>query len=192
MNGGLLSIIAQHRRLFIVIGLLCIVGIITVIVISSIKSQSNDAKKADHTTTTTTSTKPIDLKNTNLAEASSDVQEQAAKQMTIDIKGMPSILDSQTIQYMDNQLAYILRQKYGPSATSLTANVRQVLGFVDGANGLQLYVDVPGKNETYLAYINIQNQVGTFVCAPQDQQMNPSTSNCFTLPSTDESSFPNG
>jgi len=191
MNGGLLGFVVQHRRLFIVIAAICIVGIITIIVISSIKSHSSDTKKADHTTTATT-TKPIDLKNTNLAEASSDVQEQAAKQMTIDIKGMPSMLDSQTIQYMDNQLAYILRQKYGPSATSLTANVRQVLGFVDGANGLQLYVDVPGENETYLAYINIQNQVGTFVCAPQDQQMNPSTSNCITLPSTDESSFPNG
>lgn len=190
MNGGLLGFIMQHRRLFIVIGVLCIIGIITIIVISSIKSHSTDTKKTDHTTVTTT--KPIDLKNTNLAEASSDVQEQAAKQMTIDIKGMPSMLDNQTIQYMDNQLAYILRQKYGPSATSLTANVRQVLGFVDGANGLQLYVDVPGENETYLAYINIQNQVGTFVCAPQDQQMNPSTSNCVTLPSTDESSFPNG
>lgn len=135
--------------------------------------------------------RPINLTTTNLRDASSEERAKAAAQLTITINHMPSAIDETTAKYLKNQLAFILRQKYGPDAEKLTATVRQDLGY-DEAGGYSMYVDVPDKNETYVAYVNIANHNGSFSCAPQDQQMDPDNSHCYNIPSVDDNAFPNG
>lgn len=173
MENGIMNVIVRNKRLLIVIATLFVVACVALGVMWYQKSQ------------------PIALKKTNLSDASSDVRQKAAEQMMTPISNMPAAVDEPTAKYLENQLAFILRQKYGSTAASLTATVRQAVGF-DDAGGYSMYVDVPGENETYLAYVNIQNQIGTLVCAEQAQQMDPATSHCFTLPSIDDNSFPNG
>lgn len=173
MENGLISLISRYKRLLIVIAVLLVAVCVALGVMWYRNSQ------------------PIQLKSTNLSHASNAVRQKAAEQMMTPIKNMPSAIDQSTTKSLENQLAFILRQKYGSSATSLTATVRQVIGY-DDAGGYSMYVDVPGENETYLAYINMQNQLGTFVCAPQAQQMDPTTSHCFSIPAVDDNNFPNG
>lgn len=134
---------------------------------------------------------PIPLKTTNLANVSDSEKNKAVEQMRTPIKNMPNAIDTTTADYLENQLAYILRQKYGTEADSLSGVVRLVLGS-DTAGGYSMYVDIPAKNETYLAYVNLANHIGSFACAPQSQQMNPTTSRCYNIPSVDTNNFPNG
>lgn len=169
----IISTIVRYKRVLIVVGVVLLAGCIAAGVVSYRSSQ------------------PLKLKDTNLKTASSDVRQKAADQMSIPIKNMPAVIDQPTTKYMENQLAFILRQKYGPAATSLTAVVRQAIGY-DAAGGYSMYVDIPGENETYIGYVNLQNSIGTFVCAPQDQQMDPSKSHCFSIPAVDDNNFPNG
>ena len=133
---------------------------------------------------------PVNLKKTDLSKASQSTINKAADQLSIDITGLPDDVDEQTKDYLDNQLAYLLRQKYGAKSTDYTATVRTVAGY-DGYGGVSVYVDVPEANETYLGSINIKNHLGSFSCAPQDQQMSPD-SRCEELVVPDTNNFPNG
>lgn len=165
--------ILRYKKTLIVIGALVVVAIVLLVIVQFRSNQ------------------PVNLKTTNLRTASSDVRAKAAAQMMTPIKNMPSAVDGATKKFLENQLAFILRQKYGPDATSLTATVRQTLGY-DAAGGYSMYVDVPGENETYVAYLNMTNHNGTVVCAPQAQQMDPTNSHCFDIPAIDDNVFPNG
>ena len=133
---------------------------------------------------------PVNLA-TNLSNASDATKQKAAEQMTVPISNLPAIVDATEKQYIENQLAYILRQKYGNETTSLTAVVRQAVGY-DAAGNYLMYVDVPAKNESYSVLLNLQNNNASISCAPQDQQMNPSTSKCVDIAGVDNYSFPNG
>ena len=173
MQENILTNILSHKKLLIIVGVLFFAGLGALGYMQYHKSQ------------------PINLKTTNLRNASSEDRAKAAAQLTITINHMPSAIDETTAKYLKNQLAFILRQKYGPDAEKLTATVRQDLGY-DDAGGYSMYVDVPGENETYVAYVNITNHNGSFSCAPQAQQMDPNTSHCYNLPSVDDNAFPNG
>jgi len=173
MQENILTNILSHKKLLIIVGVLFVAGLGALGYMQYHKSQ------------------PINLKTTNLRNASSEDRAKAAAQLTITINHMPSAIDETTAKYLKNQLAFILRQKYGPDAEKLTATVRQDLGY-DDAGGYSMYVDVPGENETYVAYVNITNHNGSFSCAPQAQQMDPNTSHCYNLPSVDDNAFPNG
>lgn len=173
MQDNLLANILSHKKLLIAIGVLLIMAIGA---LGFMQYRNNQ---------------PIDLKKTDLRDASSEERAKAATQMTVTINHMPSAIDETTAKYLENQLAFILRQKYGPDAEKLTATVRQDLGY-DDAGGYSMYVDVPDENETYVAYINISNHNGSFSCAPQAQQMDPDNSHCYNLPSVDDNAFPNG
>lgn len=168
-----IATISRYKRPLFVVGLLLVVACV---VLGILQYRNNQ---------------PLNLKETNLSTASSDVRQKAADQMSTPIKNMPGAIDETTGKYLEGQLAFILRQKYGPAAASLTATVRQTVGY-DDAGGYSMYVDVPGENETYLAYANLQNHNGTLVCAEQAQQMDPATSHCFTIPAVDDNNFPNG
>lgn len=169
----ILAGILGNKKLLISIGILVIIALGALGITQYIKNQ------------------PINLETTNLRDASSEDRAKAAAQLTITINHMPSAIDETTAKYLKNQLAFILRQKYGPDAENLSASVRQDLGY-DDAGGYSMYVDVPGKNETYTAYVNITNHNGSFSCAPQDQQMDPDNSHCYNIPSVDDNAFPNG
>jgi len=173
MQENILTNILSHKKLLIIVGVLFVAALGALGYMQYHKSQ------------------PINLKTTNLRNASSEDRSKAAAQLTITINHMPSAIDETTAKYLKNQLAFILRQKYGPDAEKLTATVRQDLGY-DAAGGYSMYVDVPGENETYVAYVNITNHNGSFSCAPQAQQMDPNTSHCYNLPSVDDNAFPNG
>ena len=173
MQDTVLASLLKNKKLLIAIGVLIVIVIGVFGVVQYLKNQ------------------PVDLKTTDLRDASSEERAKAAAQLTITIKHMPSAIDETTAKYRENQLAFILRQKYGPDAEKLTASVRQDLGY-DDAGGYSMYVDVPDKNETYAAYVNISNHNGSFSCAPQDQQMDPDTSHCYNIPSVDDNAFPNG
>lgn len=173
MQGSILTNILGRKKLLIVIGAVFVVALGTLGYMQYRKNQ------------------PINLKTTNLRSASSEERAKAAAQLTITINHIPNAIDETTAKYLKNQLAFILRQKYGPDAEKLTATVRQDLGY-DEAGGYSMYVDVPGENETYIAYVNITNHNGSFSCAPQAQQMDPDTSHCYNLPSVDDNAFPNG
>ena len=173
MQDTVLASLLKNKKLLIAIGVLIVIVIGVFGVVQYLKNQ------------------PVDLKTTDLRDASSEERAKAAAQLTITIKHMPSAIDETTAKYLENQLAFILRQKYGPDAEKLTASVRQDLGY-DDAGGYSMYVDVPDKNETYAAYVNISNHNGSFSCAPQDQQMDPDTSHCYNIPSVDDNAFPNG
>lgn len=169
----ILASILGNKKLLIVIGMLIVVTLGALGVMQYLKNQ------------------PVNLKTTNLRDANSEERAKAAAQMTITINHMPGAIDETTAKYLKNQLAFILRQKYGPDAEKLTATVRQDLGY-DDAGGYSMYVDVPDENETYTAYVNISNHNGSFSCAPQSQQMDPDNSHCYNLPSVDDNAFPNG
>ena len=173
MQDTLLASLLKNKKLLIAMGVLIVIVIGVFGAVQYLKNQ------------------PVDLKTTDLRDASSEERAKAAAQLTITIKHMPSAIDETTAKYLENQLAFILRQKYGPDAEKLTASVRQDLGY-DDAGGYSMYVDVPDKNETYAAYVNISNHNGSFSCAPQDQQMDPDTSHCYNIPSVDDNAFPNG
>jgi hypothetical protein len=173
MQDDIITTIKKHKKLVIAIGVLLV---ICVALLGFVQYRNNQ---------------PINLTTTDLRTASSEERAKAAAQMSIPIKHMPSAIDETTAKYLENQLAFILRQKYGPEAEKLTASVRQDLGY-DDAGGYSMYVDVPGKDETYVAYVNISNQNGSFSCAPQDQQMDPDNSHCYNIPSVDDNAFPNG
>lgn len=173
MQDTVLASLLKNKKLLIAIGVLIVIVIGVFGAVQYLKNQ------------------PVDLKTTDLRDASSEERAKAAAQLTITIKHMPSAIDETTAKYLENQLAFILRQKYGPDAEKLTASVRQDLGY-DDAGGYSMYVDVPDKNETYAAYVNISNHNGSFSCAPQDQQMDPDTSHCYNIPSVDDNAFPNG
>jgi len=172
-DNNILASILSNKKLLIVIGVLIVIAIGAIGVAQYFKNQ------------------PVNLKTTNLRDASSEDRAKAAAQLTITINRMPSAIDETTAKYLENQLAFILRQKYGPDAEKLTATVRQDLGY-DDAGGYSMYVDVPEKDETYAAYVNISNHNGSFSCAPQDQQMDPDNSHCYNIPSVDDNAFPNG
>lgn len=173
MQDTVLASLLKNKKLLIAIGVLIVIVIGVFGAVQYLKNQ------------------PVDLKTADLRDASSEERAKAAAQLTITIKHMPSAIDETTAKYLENQLAFILRQKYGPDAEKLTASVRQDLGY-DDAGGYSMYVDVPDKNETYAAYVNISNHNGSFSCAPQDQQMDPDTSHCYNIPSVDDNAFPNG
>ena len=173
MQDTVLASLLKNKKLLIAIGVLIVIVIGVFGVVQYLKNQ------------------PVDLKTTDLRGASSEERAKAAAQLTITIKHMPSAIDETTAKYLENQLAFILRQKYGPDAEKLTASVRQDLGY-DDAGGYSMYVDVPDKNETYAAYVNISNHNGSFSCAPQDQQMDPDTSHCYNITSVDDNALPNG
>jgi len=173
MQDNILEKLLSNKKLLIVMGILVVVALGALGVMQYFKNQ------------------PVNLKTTDLRDASSEERAKAAAQLTITIKHMPNAIDETTAKYLENQLAFILRQKYGPDAEKLTATVRQDIGY-DDAGGYSMYVDVPDKNETYAAYVNISNHNGSFSCAPQDQQMDPDTSHCYNIPSVDDNAFPNG
>jgi len=173
MQDNILKSLLRNKKLLIAIGVLVIITLGALGVVQYLKNQ------------------PINLKTTNLRDASSEERAKAAAQLSITIKYMPSAIDETTAKYLENQLAFILRQKYGPDAQKLTAAVRQDLGY-DDAGGYSMYVDIPEKDETYAAYVNISNHNGSFSCAPQDQQMDPDNSHCYNPPSVDDNAFPNG
>jgi len=173
MQDTMLANILRHKKLLIGVGVLLVIAIGALGFVQYRNSQ------------------PIDLKTTNLRDASSEDRAKAAAQMSITIKHMPSAIDETTAKYLENQLAFILRQKYGPNADKFTATVRQDLGY-DDTGGYSMYVDVPDIDQTYTAYVNIANQSGSFICAPQAQQMDPDNSHCYNLPSVDDNAFPNG
>ena len=173
MQNDFLANILQHKKLLIVVGTLVVIALAAL----GVKQYLNN--------------RPVDLKNADLRNASAEERAKAAAQLSIHIDRMPTAIDETTAKYLENQLAFILRQKYGPEAEKLTATVRQSLGY-DDAGGYSMYVDVPDKNETYIAYVNVSNHNGSFSCAPQNQQMDPDTSNCYNLPSVDDNAFPNG
>lgn len=173
MNNNWLDIIIRHKRLIAVIGGIVVAGLIALGVMKYIQSL------------------PVNLDDTDLSDTSQNTKDKAAAQMSIEIKKLPASVDDETKTYLENQLAFILRQKYGAESNSYTATVRQVIGYNE-ANALRLYVDVPEANETYLGYINVNNHNGTFICASQDQQMDPSSSKCVDMSAGDENNFPNG
>ena len=173
MENSIIQTILRYKKLLIGVAIVLLISCVAIGVILYRNSQ------------------PVKLKEINLRTASSDVRQKAADQMMTPIKNMPGAINQPTTKYLENQLAFILRQKYGSAATSLTATVSQTIGY-DDAGGYSMYVDIPGENETYVGYVNIQNQIGTFVCAPQDQQMDPATSHCFNIPAVDDNNFPNG
>jgi hypothetical protein len=173
MQNDFFANILQHKKLLIIISTLVAVALA---LLGFMQYRNNQ---------------PVDLKSTDLRNASAEERAKAAAQMSIHIDRMPSAIDDTTAKYLENQLAFILRQKYGPEAEKLTATVRQSVGY-DDAGGYSMYVDIPNKNETYLAYVNVSNHNGSFSCAPQDQQMDPDTSHCYNIPSIDDNAFPNG
>lgn len=173
MDNDILSLFARNKRAVIVVLVLLVAVIISFGIAEYVKN------------------KPVNLEKTNLIDASSSVRQKAADQLSVPIKQMPEIIDEEATKSLENQLAYVLRQKYGPAADSMSATVRQAIGY-DDAGGFNMLVDVPDKNETYLAHVNLRNGLGSFVCADQAQQMDPDTSNCFTLTTIDDNSFPNG
>jgi len=173
MNQNLIDILARYKRLIVIVSVIITLTIIGFIIYKIIYNL------------------PVNTNTTDLSKASQHTIDKAASELTIDIKKMPASVDDQTKAYLDNQLAFILRQKYGAKASDYTATVRQVVGYNE-VDALSLYVDVPQANETYSAYINLDNHNGTFVCAPQEQQMDPDTSVCVDSSAGDENAFPNG
>ena len=133
---------------------------------------------------------PVNLHKTDLSKASQSTIDKAADQMTITIADMPSDIDEETEVFLSNQLANILRQKYGSKSIDYTAKVRAVAGYTT-TGGVEIYVDVPEANETYVSTVNLENHIGSFSCAPPDQQMSPD-SQCEDLLSPDINIFPNG
>ena len=135
--------------------------------------------------------RPIDLAHTDLHNANTDTKERAANQMSTPISNLPSYVDNQTKKFLENQLAYILRQKYGSKSTTYTASVRTSNAWLEDKD-TPIYVDVPAANETYILLISLENHSGSFSCAPQDNQLNPETSNCEAAVGIDDVNFPNG
>lgn len=173
MDQSWTDILARHKRSIAIISVIITLSIIGLIIYKIVDAM------------------PVNLEKADLSDASLDKKEKAAAQMTITIDKLPASVDDETKAYLENQLAFILRQKHGAEATRYTATVRQVIGYND-AMALSLYVDVPEANETYFGYINVTNKNGSFVCAPQDQQIDPSTSECTDVYAGDETNFPNG
>lgn len=163
----------RHKKIVAIVGIIIALAIVVAAIVKIIDSR------------------PVNLDKADLSKTSQRVKDKAAAQMTIEITKLPASVDGETKAYLENQLAFILRQKYGQESNSYTATVRQVIGYNE-AKALRLYVDVPEANETYLGYINVKNQNGTFICATQDQQINPETSKCVDMSAGDENNFPNG
>ena len=133
--------------------------------------------------------KPVDL-SSDLSKVDDATAKKAAEQLTISIKNLPPTIDSTTQSSIKQNLAYLLRQKYGQSSTQLTASARQVGEW--GENSYRLYIDIPQKHETYLVDINTDNDMFSITCAPTEKQMNASTHTCTNLPAVDNYNFPNG
>lgn len=134
---------------------------------------------------------PVNLKDTNLKDASSLTKNKAATQVRTSVTNMPGFLSDSVKQSVENQLGYTLRQKYGNDAENLSGVVRIENGY-DEANNYSFIIDVSQKNESYLVTVNVTNGTATISCAIQSQQMNPDSSKCTTPPSVDSSNFPNG
>lgn len=134
--------------------------------------------------------KPVDL-SANLSKVDSATAKKAAEQLTIPIANMPLTIEPSVQQKIEQYLAYMLRQKYGSSASHLTATARQINGW-NGDNTYRLYVDIQEKHETYAVDINTINNTFSITCAPNDKQMGGSDHTCTDLPGVDEYNFPNG
>ena len=80
--------------------------------------------------------KPVDL-SSDLSKVDDATAKKAAEQLTISIKNLPPTIDSTTQSSIKQNLAYLLRQKYGQSSTQLTASARQVGEW--GENSYRLY-----------------------------------------------------
>jgi uncharacterized glyoxalase superfamily protein PhnB len=135
---------------------------------------------------------PVSLSD-DLSHATADARRQAASQMTVTIKNMPSAVDADIAGSIQNQLAVLLRYKYGRTAARITAVVRQSMGY-DSSGRYSMYIDVPDENETYVVYADMQTQTTSIQCAPQHQQIDPDWSHCTDPPTVDIANrlFPEG
>lgn len=134
--------------------------------------------------------KPVNL-SANLSKVDSATAKKAAEQLTIPINNIPPTIEPSVQKEIEQYLAYILRQKYGPSASALSATTHQTNGW-NGDNTYRLYVDITEKRETYAVDINTINNTFSIMCAPKDKQMSNTDHICTDIPGVDEYNFPNG
>ncbi|HRC28276.1 MAG TPA: hypothetical protein PKV96_02720 [Candidatus Saccharimonas sp.] len=130
-----------------------------------------------------------DVQNTDLRSVNKDEMQSYVDQLSAKINGLPSNLTPATVTKLENQLGYVLREKYG--ANTLVGDMRGDV-LTDVYDVSTLYIDIKAKNETYLASFKNDGSDVSIFCAPQDMQINPQTSQCVTIPADDSYQFEKG
>lgn len=135
------------------------------------------------------SSPPIDVQRTDLRKVDKSKTQIYVDQLSTTIEDLPGEIVPATKDKLQKQLGYILREKYG--SNSLIGKVRGDM-VIDVYDVAKLYIDIAAKNETYLASFKNDGSEPSIICAPQDMQYNPETSQCVTAPADDSYQFKHG
>jgi hypothetical protein len=134
-------------------------------------------------------TSPENVQQTDLRAIKKDEVQHYVDQLSTTISNLPETLTTATTAKLQNQLGYILREKYG--SNTLTGEARGDM-LTDVHDISTLYIDIRDKNETYQASFKNDGSDVSIFCAPQEVQLDPQASQCITAPADDSYQFRNG